>query len=359
MNVSYRWLRALAPDLELSAPQVAEKLASLGAPPDEITRIGDQLRDVVIARVKSVQRHPNADRLSLCEVDAGNGTLQVVCGAPNVAADTLYPFAPVGANLPGGIQIKKAKIRGTESQGMICSAAELGLGRDNAGVLELRGDYTPGSSFIESVDLDDVRMLLDIGPNRGDLLSHWGIARELVGEDRLQLADDDTISFVHATSDGKAAHIGIRIDDTEACLRYIGVAIDGVTIAPSPAWLMARLRAIGARPINNVVDVTNFVLHELGQPMHAFDMKLIGGNQIVVRRARDGEPLVTLDGVERKLNANMLVIADAERASAIAGVMGGRDSEVTEATTSVLLECALFEPKQVRATGSSVPSIPR
>ena len=354
MNVSYRWLRALAPDLELSASQVAEKLASLGAPPDEITRIGDQLRDVVIARVKSVQRHPNADRLSLCEVDAGNGTLQVVCGAPNVAADTLYPFAPVGASLPGGIQIKKAKIRGTESQGMICSAAELGLGRDNAGVLELRGDYTPGSSFIDSVDLDDVRMLLDIGPNRGDLLSHWGIARELVGEDRLQLADDDTISFVHATNDGKAAHVGIRIDDTDACLRYIAVAIDGVTIAPSPAWLMARLRAIGARPINNVVDVTNFVLHELGQPMHAFDMKLIGGDQIVVRGARAGEPLVTLDGVERKLSAGMLVIADAERASAIAGVMGGRDSEVTEATTSVLLECALFEPKQVRATRTAL-----
>ncbi|HEY0303937.1 MAG TPA: hypothetical protein VGC44_03145, partial [Longimicrobiales bacterium] len=243
MNISYRWLRALAPDLELSASQVAEKLASLGAPADEITRIGDALRDVVIARVKSVQRHPNADRLSLCEVDAGNGILQVVCGAPNVAADTFYPFAPVGANLPGGIQIKKAKIRGSESQGMICSASELGLGRDNAGVLELRGEYTPGSSFLESVDLDDVRFLLDIGPNRGDLLSHWGIARELVGEDRLVHEDDETISFAQTSNDGKAADIGIRIADPEACLRYIGVAIEGVKIAPSPAWLMARLRA--------------------------------------------------------------------------------------------------------------------
>ncbi len=354
MNVSYRWLRALAPSLELSAPQVAERLAGLGAPADEVTRIGDALRDVVIARVRAVQRHPNADRLSLCEVDAGNGVLQVVCGAPNVAADTFYPFAPVGASLPGGVQIKKARIRGTESQGMICSAAELGLGRDNAGVLELRGDFTPGTSFIEAVDLDDVRLLLDIGPNRGDLLSHYGIARELVGEDRIELPDDPTIGFVQSTNDGKAARIGIRIDDPEACWRYIGVAIEGVTVGPSPAWLMARLRAIGARPINNIVDVTNFVLHELGQPLHAFDLKLLGGEQIVVRRARAGEKLTTLDGVERALKDDMLVIADADNASAIAGVMGGQASEVTDRTTGILLECALFEPKQVRGTRTAL-----
>jgi phenylalanyl-tRNA synthetase beta chain len=246
MNISYRWLKFLAPGLELSPTATAERLASLGAPADEIIPIGDALRDIVIARVKSVQRHPNADRLSLCEVDAGNGILQVVCGAPNVAADTLYPFAPVGANLPGGIQIKKAKIRGTESQGMICSAAELGLGRDNAGVLELRGEYTPGTSFIASVDLDDVRLLLDIGPNRGDLLSHWGVARELVGQGNLALEDDESIGFAHADNDGSAGGIGIRIDDADACMRYIGVAIEGVTIGPSPAWLMARLRAVGA-----------------------------------------------------------------------------------------------------------------
>src|SRR5688500_193660 len=159
MNVSYRWLKHLAPSLDLSPDEVATRLAGLWAPADEITPIGVALKDVVIARVKSVQRHPNADRLNVCEVDAGGEMLQVVCGAPNVAADTLYPFAPVGASLPGGIQIRKAKIRGTESQGMICSAKELGLGRDNDGVLELRGEYTPGTSFIESVDLDDVRLL--------------------------------------------------------------------------------------------------------------------------------------------------------------------------------------------------------
>jgi phenylalanyl-tRNA synthetase beta chain len=354
MNVSYRWLKQLAPSLEGTPEEVAARLASLGAPADEITPIGAGLKDVVIARVKSVQRHPNADRLSLCEVDAGGELLQVVCGAPNVAADTLYPFAPVGANLPGGIQIKKAKIRGTESQGMICSASELGLGRDNAGVLELRGDYTPGSSFIESVDLDDVRFLLDIGPNRGDLLSHWGIARELVGEPELKLADDETVAFAQVQNDGKADDVGIRIEDTEACLRYIGIKIEGVAIAPSPAWLMARLRAIGARPINNVVDVTNFVLHELGQPMHAFDATLIGGSQIVVRQAHEGEKLQTLDAMDRTFKHGMLVIADAQNPTAIAGVMGGRASEVTEQTTSILLECALFEPKQVRRTRTAL-----
>ena len=354
MNVSYRWLKALAPTLEGTTQQIAERLASLGAPADEITPIGDALRDIVVARVKSVQRHPNADRLSLCEVDAGGELLQVVCGAPNVSADTFYPFAPVGASLPGGMQIKKAKIRGTESQGMICSAKELGLGRDNDGVLELRGEYTPGVSFIESLDLDDVRLLLDIGPNRGDLLSHWGVARELVGEDQLELADDESISFAQTSNDGKAGEIGIRIEDTDSCLRYIGVVIEDVDIAPSPAWLMARLRAIGARPINNVVDVTNFVLHELGQPMHAFDLDLLGGRQIVVRRARAGEKLTTLDGIARELKDDMLVIADAQDATAIAGVMGGQHSEVSAKTKTILLECALFEPKQVRKTRTAL-----
>ena len=354
MNVSYNWLKELAPTLELSPQQVAERLASLGAPADEIAEVASQLRDVVVARVIDVQKHPNADKLSLCQVDAGGETLQVVCGAPNVASNTFYPFAPVGSTLPGGIQIKKAKIRGAESQGMLCSARELGLGRDHEGILTLRGEFVPGRSFVESVGLDDTRFLLDIGPNRGDLLSHYGVARELVGEAELVKETDDTISFVHAENDGKAANITIRIDDTDACLRYIGVAITGVHVEPSPEWLAARLRAIGARPINNVVDVTNYVLHELGQPTHAFDMDRIKGNRIVVRRAREGEPLTTLDGVERKMKADMLVIADATDATAIGGVMGGQHSEVTEDTTNVLLECALFEPKQVRATRTAL-----
>lgn len=347
MNISYRWLKELAPSIDETPEQIAERLADLGAPVDEIVHVGDKLRDVIIARTRAVQRHPNADRLSLCEVDAGGEILQVVCGAPNVAPGKFYPFAPVGATLPGDFQIKKAKIRGTESHGMLCSARELALGRDHEGILELHGDFTPGTSFIQAVGLDDARIVVDVTPNRGDLLSHIGIAREL---GQLALPKSAKLNYKGT----KAGRIAISIDDPDLCLRYIGVAIEGAKIGPSPEWLASRLRAIGARPINNVVDVTNYVLHEFGQPLHAFDLDRLAGEQIIVRRARTGEKLETLDGEERKLETSMLVIADGERASAVAGVMGGRDSEVTGATTNILLECALFEPKQVRKTRNAL-----
>ena len=354
MNISYRWLKELAPSITETAQEIADRLAMLGAPVDEIVNVGEKLRDVVIARTRSVQRHPNADRLSLCEVDAGGEILQVVCGAPNVKADTYYPFAPVGSTLPGDLTIKKAKIRGTESQGMLCSARELQLGRDHDGILELHGEFTPGQNFIEALGLDDARIVVDVTPNRGDLLSHWGIAREVTphGEADLTLPHPEHDS--HAFPHQHPGTIKIRIDDAQACLRYIGIEIEGVQIAPSPEWLAARLRAIGARPINNVVDATNYVLHELGQPLHAFDRDKLAGSAIIVRRAKAGEKLRTLDGEERKLDESMLVIADGENASAIAGVMGGLDSEVTNATTAILLECALFEPKQVRKTRTTL-----
>lgn len=357
MNISYRWLKDIAPTITDTPEQLADRLAMLGAPVDEVTHIGEPLRDVVIARTRAVQRHPNADRLSLCEVDAGGEILQVVCGAPNVRADAFYPFAPVGATLPGDVTIRKAKIRGSESQGMLCSARELNLGRDHDGILELHGDFTPGQSFIEAVGLDDARIVVDVTPNRGDLLSHWGIAREVApgGQHDLRLAIKSEFPEPPRTaSEGKAGRIAIRIDDPDLCPRYIGVAIEGVRIGPSPEWLASRLRAIGARPINNVVDATNFVLHELGQPLHAFDMDRVGGDHIIVRRATSGEQITTLDGEQRKLQAGMLVIADATRPSAIAGVMGGRDSEVSDATTNILLECALFEPKQIRRTRTTL-----
>jgi phenylalanyl-tRNA synthetase beta chain len=354
MNISYKWLKDIAPTITETPEQVADRLAMLGAPVDEIIDVGDKLRDVIIARTRSVQRHPNADRLSLCEVDAGGEILQVVCGAPNVKADTYYPFAPVGSTLPGDLTIKKAKIRGMESQGMLCSARELQLGRDHDGILELHGEFTPGENFIEALGLDDARIVVDVTPNRGDLLSHWGIAREVApgGEKDLVLPHPE--AHTHAFPHPHPGSVAIRVDDSEACPRYIGIEIEGVKIGPSPEWLAARLRAIGARPINNVVDATNYVLHELGQPLHAFDRDTLAGRQIIVRRAKQGETLRTLDGEDRKLDTSMLVIADGEKASAIAGVMGGFESEVTSATTSVLLECALFEPKQVRKTRTSL-----
>jgi phenylalanyl-tRNA synthetase beta chain len=356
MNISYRWLQALLPGLQEPPARVADLLAMQGAPVDEIVDLGGPLRDVRIARVIEAKRHPNADRLSLCRVDAGSGVeLQVVCGAPNVRSGGIYPFAPVGATLPGDVVIKRAKIRGEESQGMLCSARELGLGRDHEGILELSGDLPVGASFIEVMALDDVRLVVDVTPNRPDLLSHLGVAREIgaalgiapalpampgAPAAGLELAKGNP-----AQGDG----ITVRLEDVELCPRYLGLVIRGVRVAPSPSWLEARVRAIGLRPISNVVDATNYVLHELGQPLHAFDLARLG-DTVVVREARAGERITTLDGVTRKLEPGMLVIADADRPVALAGVMGGADTEVHEGTSDVLLECALFDARRVRRT---------
>jgi phenylalanyl-tRNA synthetase beta chain len=361
MNVSYRWLQSLVPGLKESPQQVADRLAMYGAPVDALEPIGEGLRQIIIGRVVEAKRHPNAERLSVCKVDAGTGALlNVVCGAPNVRADRYYPFAPVGASLPDGMEIGRRKIRGEESQGMLCSARELALGREHEGILELVGEFTPGESFIQAVGLDDYRILIDVTPNRPDLLSHYGVARELAagGESDIVLyafPNGDSwqmpaLSPRRVRNDGELGGIRIRIDDAEGCPRYMASLVRGVRIGPSPEWLAMRLRAIGQRPINNVVDATNYVLHELGQPLHAFDAHKLGGSAIVVRRARAKEKLTTLDGVERTLQSSMLVIADAENASAIAGVMGGQFSEVESSTSDVLIECAHFERKQIRQT---------
>ncbi|MBI4409596.1 MAG: phenylalanine--tRNA ligase subunit beta [Gemmatimonadetes bacterium] len=373
MNVSYRWLRALAPELEDAPARVAERLAMVGAPVDALVALGDQLAGVVIARVERVQRHPNADRLTLCEVDAGQATrLQVVCGAPNVRAGAYYPFAPVGATLPGGLEIRAAKIRGVVSHGMLCSERELGLGRDHTGILELHGRFTPGEPFAEALELNDVRLLLDVTPNRPDLLSHYGVARELApgGEAGLRLAGfpsledgsagaplaalDEQIRFVVAAREESTGGVRVVLDDARGCPRYLGAVIRDVSVGPPPEWLAARLRAVGLRPINNVVDATNYVLFELGQPLHAFDLDRLRGPAVVIRRARADERMRTLDGEERVLHEELLVIADAERACAVAGVMGGAESEVTSATRNVFLECALFEPKTIRRSARAL-----
>jgi phenylalanyl-tRNA synthetase beta chain len=363
MNISYRWLQELVPGLNLEPQQLADRLAMLGAPVDEVIDLGASLRDIVIGRVLEAGRHPNADRLSLCSVDAGGETLQVVCGAPNVRPGAYYPFAPVGAALPDGMVIRKAKIRGAESQGMLCSARELGLGRDHDGILELHGEFEPGASFIAATGLDDRRLVVDVTPNRPDLLSHIGIAREIAAAEglKVQLRDiagaSDAALAQPITGNGsthvEGGGVRIRIDDPLLCPRYIGLVIRGVRVGPSPEWLAARLRAIGLRPISNVVDATNWVLHELGQPLHAFDLDRLGSD-VVIRTARDGERIVTLDGVDRALRSGMLVIADAERPVAIAGIMGGADTEVHDGTVDVLLECALFDLRSVRATRRAV-----
>jgi phenylalanyl-tRNA synthetase beta chain len=355
MNLSYRWLQALLPGYAEPPKKTAEHLAGYGAPVEELRDIGAELADVVIARVVERQQHPNADRLSLCTVDAGGELLSVVCGAPNVQAGVFYPFAPVGATLPGGVSIRRAKIRGQESQGMLCSARELGLGRDHDGILPLTGSYEPGTSFTGTLALDDVAITIDVTPNRPDLLSHLGVARELAGHasGRAALpaipgsAGEPPLALQGGPRTSTAEGVRVTIEDTAACPKYLGAVIRGLSVGPSPDWLSARLRAIGQRPINNVVDATNYVLHELGQPLHAFDLARLG-DAVVVRMATDGETIVTLDGVERKLGADALVIADARRPVALAGVMGGEATEVTAATRDVFLECALFDPATIR-----------
>jgi phenylalanyl-tRNA synthetase beta chain len=359
MNVSYEWLRAIAPDIEGTPDEIAARLALRGAPVASVTRLAEGLEGVRVARVEATERHPNADRLTLCTVDAGGGErLRVVCGAPNVRAGGVYPLAPVGATLPGGLTIQRAKIRGETSEGMLCSARELGLGHDQSGLLELPSELPAGGSLVEALGLEDARLDVEVTANRGDLLSHLGVARELSprGEAGLKLpkvpkGKSPKLEYARGEREASVPGATVRVEAPELCFRYLGAVVRGVRVGPSPAWLQARLRAAGSRPINNVVDATNYVLLELGQPLHAFDLAKLAEGTVVVRRPRSDEKTFrTLDGADRKLGADMLLICDARRPVALAGVMGGLDSEVTAETTDVLLECALFEPKSIRAT---------
>ncbi|MBM4184292.1 MAG: phenylalanine--tRNA ligase subunit beta [Gemmatimonadetes bacterium] len=358
MKASARWLRELVPGLNASAEEIADRLALRGAPVESIVALAEGLEHVVVAKVITAERHPNADRLSLCTVDGGQGVVSVVCGAPNVKSGGWYPFAPVGAVLPGGLEIKKAKIRGETSNGMLCSAKELGLSSDHAGILELSGQFTPGEPFVAAMGLDDATLDVEISVNRGDLLSHVGLARELATDAagdvaRREIPGAPAVAFRYepGTPEVRVGGVSVRIDDPDLCPRYLGAVIRGIRVGPSPAWLQERLRGAGARPINNVVDATNYVMLELGHPLHAFDLGRMAGSAVVVRRARTGESkFTTLDGVERALTSDMLMICDAEKPVGVAGVMGGLHSEVEPDTTDVLLECALFSPKSIRAT---------
>ncbi len=358
MKVSYRWVRDVAPGIGIGPAEAMERLALRGAPVEDWVDLAEGLKDVVIGRVLEAGPHPNADRLTLCRVAGPDGEVPVVCGAPVVRVGAYYPFAPVGAVLPGGFRIGKRKIRGSYSEGMLCSERELELGEDHAGIMLLEGQYEVGAPFAASVGLDDVRMDVEVTPNRGDLLSHVGIARELHPEGHAGIAlppfpggqGEFAASFARGGGEASSAGCRILIEDPDLCSRYLGAVIRGVAVGPSPRWLADRLRAAGARPINNVVDATNYVMLELGQPLHAFDLDKLADATIVVGRARPGESLVTLDDEARAITPDMLMIRDAVRPVAIAGVMGGRDSEVSGQSTDILLECALFEPRQVRAT---------
>ena len=355
MIVSRRWLEALL-GRGLAGQDVADRLARQVAPVDGVVPIHQDLREVVVARVLEVKQHPNADRLSLCQVDAGGGQpLEVVCGAPNVQAGKSYPFAPVGATLPGGLKLERRKIRGVESNGMLCSAKELGLGVDQAGILELQTDAPPGTPFLDAIPVADEQVIIDVSANRPDLLCHRGVARELAVSLGATVKLPELPATGYRLSGAKKADsvvdgVTVRLEDPEGAPRYMTAVIRGVKVGPSPAWLANRLQSIGQRSINNIVDATNYILFEINQPLHAFDLAKLRGPAVVVRRAKASEKIVTLDGVERKLTSEMTAICDAERPQIVAGVMGSAESEVTASTTDIVLEAAYFQPTRIRRT---------
>jgi phenylalanyl-tRNA synthetase beta chain len=357
MNVSYEWLRAFVPFRETPA-KLRDLITSRVATVDDLEPLRGDLAPIVVARVVEAGPHPDSDHLWVTRVDDGTGTiLDVVCGAPNVRAGKSYPFARSGTTMPNGLKIEKRRIRGQTSNGMLCSARELGLGEDQDGILELSVDAPPGTPLLNVMPAGDTRLVIDVMPNRPDLLSHLGVAREIAAaiDSPLELPKIESLPTAipsprHVRGEGKIGAVDIRVEDDALVRRYMAAVIRGIRVGPSPEWLARRLEAVGSRSINNVVDATNYVLHELGQPTHAFDVDKLNGPAIIVRRAHAGERITTLDGIDRALSDTMTVIADAARPQAIAGVMGGGDSEVTDTTTDLLLEVASFDPAKTRAT---------
>ncbi|MFB2120686.1 phenylalanine--tRNA ligase subunit beta [Parapedobacter sp. 2B3] len=354
MNISYTWLKDFIQTdrtpTELSAilTDIGLEVESLGV----VQRIPGGLEGLLIGEVKTCGQHPNADRLKVTTVDIGaDELLPIVCGAPNVAAGQRVVVAPVGTTVypTSGepFKINKSKIRGEVSEGMICAEDEIGLGTGHDGIMVLDEGAPVGMPAKTYFGLQDDHVFeIGLTPNRADAASHLGVARDVAAFMRCGYRMPDVSAFAPAGSQP----LPVAVEDTAACPRYTSVTINGVHVKESPQWLQDRLKAIGVRPINNVVDVTNYVLHELGQPLHAFDADQLAGNQVIVRQAKPDEPFVTLDGIARKLHAEDLVICDAEKPLCIAGVFGGIHSGVTESTTRVFLESACFNPVSVRKT---------
>src|SRR5262245_15592389 len=312
MNVSYEWLRDFVPFTETAA-QLRELITAHVATVDELVPLRSDLASIVIARVVEEAPHPDSDHLHVTKVDAGTGVLlDVVCGAPNVTAGKMYPFAKSGVTLPGGLKLQKRKIRGAISDGMLCSARELALGQEQDGIMELDIDVPPGTPLLQALLLGDVQLVIDVGANRADLLSHIGVAREVAAITRRPFAlpnieglSSEAPQAITAKDAGQAANVGVRIAEPGLVRRFMGVVIHGVKIGPSPQWMVERLKSVDSRSINNVVDASNYVLHELGQPTHAFDLAKLAGPKIIVRRAERGEKITTLDGNERSLHDDM------------------------------------------------------
>lgn len=347
MIFSYNWLKEYIEGLP--APKdLADVLTMTGTEVESVSSSGPSVSGVVTATVLSCAPHPNADRLQLCEVADGKQTYLIVCGARNMKAGDRVALALDGAALPGGVRIKRSKIRGVESQGMMCSEVELGLKDSSEGIMILPLEIPAGMDINEALGLRDFMMEVGVTPNRADLLSVRGLSREVCAVTGAPFRD----KVLEVVEDGGPVddYISVSIESGAPCGRYAARVIEGVTIGPSPDWLKKRLEAHGIRPVNNVVDATNYAMLELGSPLHAFDLDRIGGRAIDVRLAGEGESIVTIDSRDRALDPSMLVIADDRGPAALAGVMGGKATEVTDATRDVLLEAAWFEPSSVRRT---------
>jgi phenylalanyl-tRNA synthetase beta chain len=341
------WIREFTP-VEADARAVADALDNLGFEVEGFEAPGEEILGVEVAKILDVTKHPNADKLNLVEIQTGAGTTTVVCGAPNVKAGMVVPYAPSGATLPGGFTLERRKIRGIVSDGMLCSPRELGLGDDHGGILGLDADAPIGDDVRDVLELHDVVFDLKITPNRPDAMSMVGVARELAAHFGLPLTVPTPVIDEPGTP--TAHDVTVRVEAPDRCPRFTARRIT-VTMGESPAWLARRLTLAGMRPISNVVDVTNYVLLERGQPLHAFDLGRLRGSGLVVRLAGEGERMTTLDGVERALTAEDLLVCDAEeRPQAIAGIMGGREAEVGDDTTEILLEAAYFSAMGISRT---------
>ena len=362
MKLSYNWLKDYI-KCDLSAQQIADAMTSIGIEVDSVEEtevIEGGLKNVVVAQVLTCEAHPDSDHLHVTTVnDGGAEPVQVVCGAPNVAAGQKVLFAQLGAVLPGDFKIKKSKIRGVESFGMICAEDELGLGTSHDGIMVLPEDAPVGQPAKDYLHIESLAVIeYEITANRVDAASHWGVARDLYAYLRhngipCELTRPDVEASFDAIPRAEGEAMPVEVLDPSGAPRYTGILLKGIKVGPSPKWMQERLSAVGSRPINNIVDISNYVLFELGQPLHTFDADKVRGGKVIVRRATEGEPIRTLDGAEHKLHSTDMVIADAQGPMCIAGVFGGEDSGVSDGTVNLFIESAYFDPGSIRKTSKS------
>ena len=351
MKTSIDWLSRYV-DIKWEPRELASRLTAAGLEVEGIDSMGAIPDGIVTAKILSREPHPNSDHMSICQVTAGGDSLQIVCGAPNCDAGKIVPLAQLGTVFPDGTHIKKAKLRGVESNGMLCSARELGISEDHSGLMILPDD-TPLGVPLTSIVKTDTVIDWEVTPNRPDWLSHIGIAREIAAVSCTEMRLPDMPINVDESKRIEDS-VDVTVLDPELCPRYIARVFDNVKIGPSPEWMVRHLQAVGLRSINNVVDITNYVMLEFGNPLHAFDLKTLKDGKIIVRRAADGEKITTLDGTNLTLSHDNLLIADPDHGVALAGIMGGENSMITDDTTTVLLEAATFDRSNIRISSRTL-----